>query len=98
METIELSKCKIDEIVKICAEFDNKPGELINILHKTQGVFGYLPCEVQKIIAHKLNIPVSKVYGVVSFYTFFNMKPKGKHPISVCMGTDRKSTRLNSSH
>ena len=43
--------------------------------------------EMQRIIAHKLNIPVSKVYGVVTFYTFFTMTPKGKHPISVCMGT-----------
>ena len=42
---------------------------------------------MQRIIAHKLNIPVSKVYGVVTFYTFFTMTPKGKHPISVCMGT-----------
>ena len=87
METMELSKCKIDELVRICAEFNNQPGELINILHKAQGYFGYLPREVQQVIARQLNIPVSKVYGVVSFYTFFNMKPKGKHPISVCMGT-----------
>ena len=48
---------------------------------------GYLPIEVQAIIAEKLNIPVNRVYGVVTFYAFFNMTPKGKHPISVCMGT-----------
>ena len=48
---------------------------------------GYLPEEMQRIIARKLNIPASKVYGVVTFYSFFTMTPKGKHPISVCLGT-----------
>ena len=83
----KLSKCKVDEIAKICADFNKQPGELINILHKVQGHLGYLPQEVQEVIALQLNIPVSKVYGVVTFYTFFTMKPKGKYPISVCMGT-----------
>lgn len=62
-------------------------GELINILHKAQGLIGYLPREVQEVIARQLDIPVSKVYGVVTFYSFFSMTPKGEHPISVCMGT-----------
>ena len=52
-----------------------------------QGIFGYLPREVQEIIAGRLHIPVSKVYGVVTFYSFFTMTPKGKYPISVCLGT-----------
>ena len=65
----------------------NNTGELINILHEAQHLHGYLPEEMQRIIASKLRIPVSKVYGVVTFYTFFTMTPKGKHPISVCMGT-----------
>ena len=60
---------------------------MINVLHKTQHTFGYLPAEVQEVIAHELNLPVAKVYGVVTFYTFFTMIPKGKYPISVCMGT-----------
>lgn len=63
------------------------PAELINILHEAQELHGYLPREVQEIIARQLNIPVSKVYGVVTFYSFFTMTPKGEHPISVCMGT-----------
>ena len=87
MTTITLSKCKIDQLVSICAEYNNQPGELINILHKAQGQFGYLPQEVQEVIARQLNIPVSKVYGVVTFYSFFTMTPKGEHPISICMGT-----------
>lgn len=57
------------------------------VLHKAQELFGYLPPEVQEFVAKKLEIPLAKVYGVVSFYTFFTMTPRGKYPISVCMGT-----------
>ena len=57
------------------------------MLHKVQGEFGYLPKEVQEVVALELNIPVSRVYGIVSFYSFFTMTPKGEHPISVCLGT-----------
>jgi NADH:ubiquinone oxidoreductase 24 kD subunit len=87
MSKIELSKCQKDKIAEICKEFGNKAGELINVLHKCQGEFGYLPEEVQREIAKGLNIPVSKVYGVVTFYSFFTMQPKGKYSISVCLGT-----------
>ena len=82
-----LQACQIKTIKDICHSFDNRAGDLINILHKTQETFGYLPLEVQQVIAETLNISEAKVYGVVSFYTFFTMKPKGKHKISVCMGT-----------
>ena len=87
MTQISLAKCKVDQLVSLCEEFGNQPGELINILHKAQGLIGYLPREVQEVIARQLNIPVSKVYGVVTFYSFFTMTTKGEHPISVCMGT-----------
>jgi NADH-quinone oxidoreductase subunit E/NADP-reducing hydrogenase subunit HndA len=56
-------------------------------LHQTQHEFGYLPAEVQEVIASELNIPVAKVYGVVTFYHFFTMVPKGRHPVSICTGT-----------
>lgn len=80
--------CEVAEQVKaICKRHANQPGELINILHEAQHLLGYLPEEMQRIIARQLEIPVSKVYGVVTFYTFFTMTPKGRHPISVCMGT-----------
>ncbi len=84
---VELPKEKIDKINEICASFNNDQGELINVLHKVQGTFGYLPAEVQEVVAKALNVPVAKVYGVVTFYSFFTMSPKGKHPISVCTGT-----------
>jgi NADH-quinone oxidoreductase subunit E/NADP-reducing hydrogenase subunit HndA len=65
----------------------DKKGELITVLHKAQGVFGYLPREVQEFVAERMGLPLSKVYGVVKFYSFFTMKPKGRLPISVCLGT-----------
>ena len=87
MSEIKLA-CEVAEQVKaICDKYGNLPGELINILHEAQHLQGYLPEEMLRLIAHKLNITVSKVYGVVTFYTFFTMTPKGKYPISVCMGT-----------
>jgi NADP-reducing hydrogenase subunit HndA len=68
-------------------EFSDKQGSLIAILHKAQEIFGYLPREVQEFISEKTGVPVAKIFGVVSFYSFFTMNPKGKYPISVCTGT-----------
>jgi NADH-quinone oxidoreductase subunit E/NADP-reducing hydrogenase subunit HndA len=76
-----------DKIIEICAEFNNDPSDLIAILHKSQNHFGFLPKEVQNAIADVLNISSAKVYGVVTFYSYFTMEPRGKHPISICMGT-----------
>ncbi len=84
---IDLKPNQVEQLKAVCKEFDNKSGELINVLHKTQHLFGYLPAEVQEVIATELKIPVAKVYGVVTFYSFFTMKPKGKFPISICLGT-----------
>lgn len=87
MEALYLSQSKIDKLHAICEEYNNEPSELINILHSAQGSLGYLPPEVQEVIASKLDIPVARVYGVVTFYSFFTMTPNGKYPISICMGT-----------
>lgn len=84
---IELRKEDEDFIKTTCERFNNNPQELINVLHGCQTHFGYLPAEVQELIASNLNIPVAKVFGVVKFYSFFTMTPKGRHPISICMGT-----------
>ena len=84
---VKISESNFPKIKEICESFNNDPGELINVLHKTQGAFGYLPEEVQQVVADCLGIPVGRVYGVVSFYSFFTMKPKGKYAISVCLGT-----------
>jgi NADH-quinone oxidoreductase subunit E/NADP-reducing hydrogenase subunit HndA len=87
MPKIKLSENTIQTIKNICAEFENKEGELINVLHKVQGKLGYLPAEVQEVIAKELKCSVAKVYGVVTFYSFFTMIPQGEFPISICMGT-----------
>lgn len=84
---IELRQDQVDKIHAICDTFGNLEGELINVLHKCQETFGYLPAEVQEVISEKMEIPAAKVYGVVTFYSFFTMIPKGKHPISICTGT-----------
>ena len=87
MSKIRLSEYAIDMIKNVCASFNNDEGELINVLHQVQHEFGYLPAEVQELIARELNVSVAKIYGVVTFYSFFTMKPQGEFPISVCMGT-----------
>jgi NADP-reducing hydrogenase subunit HndA len=84
---IELSEIHVKELVEVCRTFNNDPVELIHVLHKAQSIFGYLPAEVQEIVARELKVPVAKVYGVVTFYSFFSMIPKGQNPISICMGT-----------
>lgn len=84
---IELRKDQIEKIQEICKSFRNEPGELINVLHACQHEFGYLPAEVQEIVSDEMNVSQAKVYGVVTFYSFFSMIPKGKYPISICTGT-----------
>ena len=75
------------QLRNIIADKKSLRNPLIEILHKAQELFGYLPVEVQQFVATELNIPVNKVYGVVTFYNAFSMKPRGKHLINVCTGT-----------
>lgn len=77
----------VAQIDKICAEHRGQPGALIPVLQAVQGVVGYLPVPVQERIADKLGVPGHEVYGVTTFYSFFSMKPRGRHVIRVCMGT-----------
>jgi len=87
MPKIKLSDNTVNTIKNICVEFENKESELINVLHQVQGKLGYLPAEVQEVVAKELKSSVARVYGVVTFYSFFTMIPKGEFPISICMGT-----------
>ena len=87
-------QCKSGIVEKCFKELDeyidtleDKKGALIHVLHRAQHIFGYLPVEVQQHIAQKTDVPISKIYGVVSFYTFFTMRPRGKYPVSICNGT-----------
>ncbi|MCF6240929.1 MAG: NAD(P)H-dependent oxidoreductase subunit E [Bacteroidales bacterium] len=87
MAHIKLAQNKVAELKEVCKKFNNDKGELINVLHAAQSLFGYLPAEVQEVVANELNVSIAHVHGVVSFYSFFTMIPKGKYPISICMGT-----------
>lgn len=64
-----------------------RPDSLIQALHAAQGMFGYLPLDVIHFVARELKVPPSRAYGVVSFYHFFNLSPKGRHNCLVCTGT-----------
>ena len=76
-----------EKLMDVINSHKEEKGALIPILQEAQNIYGYLPIEVQKIIAKELNIPLEKIYGVVTFYSFFNLYPKGDYKISVCLGT-----------
>lgn len=84
---VKLKDSDVNKLKEVAKSFGNKPGELINVLHKAQDIFGYLPAEVQEVVAEELNVSVARVYGVVTFYSYFTMLPKGRYPISICTGT-----------
>ena len=75
---------KIDEVIQ---QYRNKAGALIPVLEEIQEVTGYLPIPVQRRIALGLKVPFSEVYGVVTFYSFFTMVPRGRHTVRCCLGT-----------
>ena len=75
------------ELLKVIAEKKDDKGALMPVLQKAQEIYGYLPIEVQTIISNEMNIPLEKVYGVVTFYSQFSLYPKGQYQISVCLGT-----------
>ncbi len=78
---------KYAALQQVIDELKGEPGCLMPIMQRAQDIFGYLPEDVQNIIAKGLDIPVSDVYGVATFYAQFNLEPKGKYTISVCLGT-----------
>ncbi len=75
---------ELDRVIDSCRDVR---GPLIQVLHRAQEIFGYLPPEVQLFVSQRMGIPPSKVYGVVTFYNFFRTVPQGKHVINVCLGT-----------
>lgn len=83
----EFTKDQVGKLNKIISKYKDKPGSLIPVLEEAQVTLEYLPMSVQKKIARELNLPLSRVYGVVTFYSFFTMKPRGKHTVRVCLGT-----------
>jgi NADH-quinone oxidoreductase E subunit len=81
------SKRDLKTFHQIITKYKGQRGALIPVLQDIQDYYGYLPVEVQDIIAEGLGIPASEVYGVVTFYNFFTMVPRGRHTVKVCMGT-----------
>ena len=75
------------QLRKVIAENKDEKGSLMPIMQKAQDIYGYLPIEVQTIIADEMGIPLEKVYGVSTFYAQFALNPKGQYQISVCLGT-----------
>jgi len=86
-ETDEFSPEQFAELDKWIAQYRDKTGSVIRALNKAQEIFGYLPREIQDRVAKGIGRPLSEVYGIVTFYSFFNVVPKGKHSICACMGT-----------
>jgi NADH:ubiquinone oxidoreductase subunit E len=78
---------KLAQLANVIDLYKGKSGYLIQILHAAQKIYGYLPLELQQYVADSLDIPLSEVSGVVSFYSFFSTVPCGLHTIRVCMGT-----------
>lgn len=76
-----------ERLRQIITEHKGQPGATMPVLQAAQDIFGYLPEEVQIMVAEGLDIPLSEVYGVASFYAQFSMNPKGRHQVSVCLGT-----------
>ncbi len=76
-----------DELISFISDWKNQPGNLIMILHRVQEEFSYIPRAAAKKISEMLNVPMSKIYGVITFYHYFKLEKPGKHNIQVCMGT-----------
>lgn len=75
------------ELIKVINEHKDDKGALMPVLQQAQNIYGYLPKEVQVMISNEMNIPLEKIYGVVTFYSQFSLYPKGENRISVCLGT-----------
>ena len=76
-----------EQLMSVIAQYKDQDGALIPVLHKAQEIYGYLPIEVQTMIADGLSVPLAEVYGVVTFYTQFSLNPKGEYKVGVCLGT-----------
>lgn len=83
----ELTKDEMMAIDNIIKNDGENPEQLVKILQDIQSQLGYVPVEGQRLIADRLDVPVSKVFGIVSFYNFFRLFPPGKHVVTACMGT-----------
>lgn len=82
-----LQETAVKQISEICDRYVNEKTPLMMILSDIQKEFGYIPLDVQELVSAKTGISVAEIYGVVTFYSFFSLKPKGKYVVGVCLGT-----------
>ena len=82
-----LNSAAVAKIKEICSRYTDEKTPLMMILSDIQNEYGYIPLEVQEIVSQETGIPVAEIYGVVTFYSFFSLKPKGKYVIGCCLGT-----------
>ncbi len=82
-----LNEAAVAKITEICDRYANETTPLMMILSDIQTEYGYIPIEVQELVSEKTGVSVAEIYGVVTFYSFFSLKPKGKYVIGVCLGT-----------
>ena len=87
INTFEGTAEQMNMLLDCIRSHSGEAGALMPVLHEAQEIYGYLPAEVQTVIAEELNIPLAEVYGVATFYSQFSLAPKGRHKISVCLGT-----------
>jgi NADH:ubiquinone oxidoreductase subunit E len=78
---------KYDLLKNVIIDYEKKESNLIQVLHMAQAIFGYLPADVQHFIADQMELSISKVNSVLTFYSFFSTQPKGKYTVSICLGT-----------
>lgn len=78
---------RLEKAKEVIQKYKDVKGGLIPVLHQIQNIYGYLPEDVLKIVSQELNVPMSEIYGVASFYSYFSLEPKGEHIIRVCLGT-----------
>ena len=78
---------KFNLLKTVILDYERKESNLIQILHMAQAIFGFLPVEVQHFIANQMELSVSKINSVLTFYSFFSTQPKGKYTVSICLGT-----------
>jgi len=83
----QLSSSTLQQIKKIVAATDGRAGAPIRVLQQVQGLVGYLPADALRAVSKEMSIPLSELYGITSFYSFFSLVPKGKYVLQVCNGT-----------
>ncbi len=83
----EVAEKDLEKLRELVIGLKGEQGALMSVLHKTQDMFGYIPYEAQVVISEELDVPISEIYGVITFYAHFTLTPVGEHKICLCMGT-----------